>query len=152
MRNSSYSFMLILLKIYRCFDLGLKMCMCFGYYPQIIFVQFKQVRLSLFSVGTLCARFLLPFYADSFKLRRWKCCFLYYPQINICVVFFQDVNLGIVKVLPWMFVGFICNTVLSFSLLIQFLMISPCMFYLKEFLSHYKIYTFSMLHCEVPRA
>ena len=96
--------------------------MCFGYYPQIIFIQFKQVRLSLFSVGTFCARFLLPFYADSFETSQVLChglkCFFYIILRLICVVFFQDVNLGIVKVLPWMFVGFICNTVLSFSLLI----------------------------------
>ena len=33
--NSSYNFIPILLKLYRCFCQGLKMCMTFGYNPQI---------------------------------------------------------------------------------------------------------------------
>ena len=40
MRNSSYSFMPILLKLYRCFCHDLKICMWFGYYPEIIFCHF----------------------------------------------------------------------------------------------------------------
>ena len=36
-RNSSYNFIPILLKFYRCFCQGLKMCMTFGYNPQINF-------------------------------------------------------------------------------------------------------------------
>ena len=36
-RNSSYNFIPILLKLYRCFCQGLKMCMTFGYNPQINF-------------------------------------------------------------------------------------------------------------------
>ena len=39
-RNSSYNFIRILLKLYRCFCQGLKMCMTFGYNPQINFSQF----------------------------------------------------------------------------------------------------------------
>ena len=39
-RNSSYSFMPIHLKLYRCFCHGLKICMWFGYYPEIIFCHF----------------------------------------------------------------------------------------------------------------
>ena len=39
-RNSSYSFMPILLKLHRCFCHGLKLCMWFGYYPEIIFCHF----------------------------------------------------------------------------------------------------------------
>ena len=40
MRISSYSFILILLKLHRCFGHGLKICMWFGYNPQIIFYHF----------------------------------------------------------------------------------------------------------------
>ena len=39
-RNSSYSFMPIALKLYMCYGHGLKICMCFGYYPRIIFGHF----------------------------------------------------------------------------------------------------------------
>ena len=39
-RNSSYNFIPILLKLYRCFCQGLKMCMTFGYNPQINFCHF----------------------------------------------------------------------------------------------------------------
>ena len=50
MRNSSYSFISILLKLHRCFVHGLKICMWFGYNPQIIFFSlFPQVELSHFS-------------------------------------------------------------------------------------------------------
>ena len=38
--NSSYNFIPILLKLYRCFCQGLKMCMTFGYNPQINFCHF----------------------------------------------------------------------------------------------------------------
>ena len=47
-RNSSYSFMLILLKLYLCYAHGLKICIWFGYNPQIIFVNFSQFELSHF--------------------------------------------------------------------------------------------------------
>ena len=40
MRNSSYSFIPILLKLYRCHDRALKICMWFGYNPQINFSHF----------------------------------------------------------------------------------------------------------------
>ena len=46
MRNSSYSFMLILSKLYRCFCHGLKICMWFGYYPEIIFFGHFLAHLS----------------------------------------------------------------------------------------------------------
>ena len=39
-RNSSYSFMPIPSKLYRCFCHGLKLCMWSGYYPEIIFCHF----------------------------------------------------------------------------------------------------------------
>ena len=76
-RNSSYSFMPIHLKLYRCFCHGLKICMWFGYYPEIIFCHFfRRLNLAIFRrfyyqsekiVGTLCAQLLLQFYADSFE-------------------------------------------------------------------------------------
>ena len=61
-RNSSYSFMPIHLKLYMYYGLGLKICMWFGYIPWIIFVIFSQFELSHFFgnfsgwiEGTLCA-------------------------------------------------------------------------------------------------
>ena len=39
-RNSSYSFLPIVLKLFRCFLHGMKMCMWFGYNPLIIFSHF----------------------------------------------------------------------------------------------------------------
>ena len=48
-RNSSYSFMPIHLKLYRCFCHGLKICMWFGYYPEIIFCHFfRSLNLAIF--------------------------------------------------------------------------------------------------------
>ena len=40
MRNSSYSFIPILFKLYRCCDHALKICMWFGYNPQFNFCHF----------------------------------------------------------------------------------------------------------------
>ena len=39
-RNSPYNFIPILLKLYRCFCQGLKMCMTYAYNPQINFCHF----------------------------------------------------------------------------------------------------------------
>ena len=49
MRNSSYGFMPISLKLYRCLDHGLKMFKLFGCNPQTILVTFFQVDFSHFS-------------------------------------------------------------------------------------------------------
>ena len=50
MRNFSYSFIWILLKLYRCCDHALKICMWFGYNPQIFLLHFfAQFELSHFS-------------------------------------------------------------------------------------------------------
>ena len=56
----------ILLKLYRCFCHDLKICMWFGYYPEIIFCHFFcNLNLVIFKcfyyqsekiVGTLCAQ------------------------------------------------------------------------------------------------
>ena len=50
-RNSSYSFILILLKLYRCYDHALKICnaMWFGYNPQTNFSYiFHNLNLVIF--------------------------------------------------------------------------------------------------------
>ena len=70
-RNSSYSFIPIILKLYRCLHHTLKMCMWFGYNPQIIFWHlFCKLNLVVFryldnesewTVGALCAQLLLQF-------------------------------------------------------------------------------------------
>ena len=53
-RNSSYSFMPIHLKLYRCFCHGLKICMWFGYYPEIIFCHFfPSLNLAIFQAFLL---------------------------------------------------------------------------------------------------
>ena len=43
-RNSSYSLKPILLKLYRCCDHALKICILFGYNPQIFYVSPRQGR------------------------------------------------------------------------------------------------------------
>ena len=51
-RNSSYNFIPILLKLYRCFCQGLKMCMTFGYNPQINFCHFfHSLNLVIFGLN-----------------------------------------------------------------------------------------------------
>ena len=50
--NSSYNFIPILLKLYRCFCQGLKMCMTFGYNPQINFCHFfHSLNLVIFGLS-----------------------------------------------------------------------------------------------------
>ena len=73
-RNFSYSLIPILLKLYRCCDHALKICILFGYNPQIILLPFfSQFELSHFGhfskwiEGTLCARLLLQFNTDTFE-------------------------------------------------------------------------------------
>ena len=74
-RNSSYSFMPIHLKLYTCYGHGLKICMWFGYNPWIIFLSFfSQFELSHFFghfsnwiEGTLCVQLLLQFNTDTFE-------------------------------------------------------------------------------------
>ena len=46
MGNSSYSFMPIVLKLYRYFGHGLEMCVCLGYNPQIFCYSFSQIEFS----------------------------------------------------------------------------------------------------------
>ena len=54
-RNSSYSFIPILLKLYRCCDHALKICMWFGYNPQINFCHFfRNLNLAIFRAFSQC--------------------------------------------------------------------------------------------------
>ena len=73
-RNSSYSLIPILLKLYRCYDHALKICMLFGYNPQISFVIFSHFELSHFIghfsewiEGTLFAQLLVQFNTANFE-------------------------------------------------------------------------------------
>ena len=77
----------ILLKLYRCFCHDLKICMWFGYYPEIIFCHFFcNLNLVIFKcfyyqsekiVGTLCAQ-LHSCFGHGLKICMW---FGYNPQI-----------------------------------------------------------------------
>ena len=63
--NSSHSFKLILLKLYRCFKDGLKMCVCFFQNPEIIFYHFLHIlNLDIFLVlilqKSIGSRYLVP--------------------------------------------------------------------------------------------
>ena len=76
MRNFSYRFILILLKLYRCLYHALKISMWFGYDPQINFYHFfRNLNFAIWhfdnesewTVGTFSAQLLLQFYSDSFE-------------------------------------------------------------------------------------
>ena len=63
--NSSLSFWPILLKLYRCFKDGLKICMWFFQNPEIIFYYFLQVLnldivLVLILQKSIGSRYLVP--------------------------------------------------------------------------------------------
>ena len=65
MRKSSYSFILILLKVHRYFGHSLKICMWFGYNLQIIFYHFFcKLNLVIFQA------LFLSTYVDSMYLVR----------------------------------------------------------------------------------
>ena len=79
-RNFSYSFMPIHLKLYMCYGHGLKMCMWFGYNPWIIFCHFfSQFEFSHFAIlvdrGYLVAQLLQQFNTDTFETLQtlWPC-------------------------------------------------------------------------------
>ena len=114
--NSSYSFILILSKLQWCFGHGLKICMWFGYNPQIIFCHFfLQVELSDFSgiiynnvngQGIPCGRnssySFIPIlsklqwcFGHGLKICMWFGC---NPQ-NIFCHFFRKLNLAIFRAL-----------------------------------------------------
>ena len=100
-RNSSYSFIPIILKLYRCLHHTLKMCMCvLDIILRLIFDTFLcKLNLVVFryfdnesewTVGALCAQLLLQF-LTQILLKLYKClddalkicmCFGYNPQFN----------------------------------------------------------------------
>ena len=66
-RNSSYTFIPILLKFYRCLDHALKMCMWFEYNPQINFLHlFCSLDFVVFRAFTLrkCMLFGYTLFSD----------------------------------------------------------------------------------------
>ena len=74
--NSSYSFWRILLKLYRCFKDGLKICILFFQNPEIIFYHFFRIfNLDIleplywyvYGVCTLYRQLLLQFLANPFE-------------------------------------------------------------------------------------
>ena len=76
MRISSYSFILILLKLHRCFGHGLKICMWFGYNPQIIFYHFfcyfnLGIFLAFLLAGDINSLNLLVYFENWFAC--WAC-------------------------------------------------------------------------------
>ena len=100
-RNCSYSFIPILLKLYRCLNQALKICMWFGYDTQINFYYFcSQFELSHFSViltmkvngwGVPCVRnssysfilILLKLYSCLYNVLKIRIWFAYNPQPNL---------------------------------------------------------------------
>ena len=80
--NSSHSFWPILLKLYRCFKDGLKICMWFIQNPEIIFYHFLHVL-------------NLDIFWDGLKMCMW---FFQNPDINFC--YFLDIlNIDIFLIL-----------------------------------------------------
>ena len=91
----------IILKLYRCLHHTLKMCMWFGYNPQInlfltLFCKLNLVVFQYFdnesewTVGALCSQLLLQFLIQML-LKLYRClddalkicmCFGYNPQVN----------------------------------------------------------------------
>ena len=62
-RNSSYSFMPIHLKLYMCYGHGLKICIWFGYNPWIIFCHFfHNLNLIVIFSGILVNGYFLSFF------------------------------------------------------------------------------------------
>ena len=62
MCNSSYSLILIFLKLYIHHDHALKICMWFGYNPQINFCHFCNLTMK---VNGQCVQILLQFNTDT---------------------------------------------------------------------------------------
>ena len=69
-RNFSCSLILLLLKLHRSFGQGLKICMWFGYNPQIIFDTFYQVELSHFFLLCVLSQFNLLVHDSSYIKRQ----------------------------------------------------------------------------------
>ena len=68
-RNSSFSFISIVLKLYRCLDLPLKMCKWFEYNPQNnIYHLFRNLNLVIFLAFTLLSGYLVCATSTAFML------------------------------------------------------------------------------------
>ena len=102
-RNSSYNFIPILLKLYRCFCQGLKMCMTFGYNPQINFCHFFHSLNLVILQKLIDIRYLVSANPPTNFLKLYMCfcqglkmcvTFGYNPQINFCH-FYHSLNLVI---------------------------------------------------------
>ena len=80
---SSFRFLLIFLKLCRCFCHGLKMCMCFWDYPPVIFYQlfplFQHRQISI-RIDTLWVQLILEFSTDHFE------------TIHTCSTWSEDVH------------------------------------------------------------
>ena len=92
--NSSYSFWGILLKLYRCFKDGLKICILFFQNPEIIFYYFLRIfNLDIFFeplyyryvYGVCIGNSSYSFWWILLKLYR---CFK--DGLEICILFFQN--------------------------------------------------------------
>ena len=74
--------------------------------------------------------------------------------INLWIIIIGTITLALEgRVLRFAsrFVRFICKTVLSFSMLIEFPMRAPCIFLSQGISAPLSIYTFCMLHSEIPK-
>ena len=96
--NSSYSFRPILLKLYRCFKDGLKLCILFFQNPEIIFYHFFPIfNLDIFRALILQIIFMYMEYVpctgnSSYSfwrilLKLYKC---FKDGLKICILFFHD--------------------------------------------------------------
>ena len=90
--NSSYSFWRILLKLYRCFKDGLKICILFFQNPEIIFYHFFRIfnldifralilQICIWSIGNSSYSFW------RILLKLYRC---FKDGLKICILFFQN--------------------------------------------------------------
>ena len=93
--NSSYSFWQILLKLYRCFKDGLKICILFFQNPEIIFYHFFRIfNLDIFRALILQMYMeYVPCIGNSsysfwrILLKLYRC---FKDGLKICILFFQN--------------------------------------------------------------
>ena len=93
--NSSYSFWRILLKLYRCFKDGLKICILFFQNPEIIFYHFFPIfNLDIFRALILQMYMeYVPCIGNSsysfwrILLKLYRC---FKDGLKICILFFQN--------------------------------------------------------------
>ena len=91
--NSSYSFWRILLKLYRCFKDGLKICILFFQNPEIIFYHFFPIfNLDIFRAFILYMEYVPCIGNSSYSfwrilLKLYRC---FKDGLKICILFFQN--------------------------------------------------------------